>query len=126
MYVGFQYGAMQVVGMVVAMVIDRHAAGILAEQLDEGRIVGFSIVLGDLIHLMMIDVALQRLGYGSRLLAWCEAEMRARGHSVARLETFTGNDQAIAFYRKNGWTEKSRDNAEAGPLRRSYWTKRLR
>src|SRR5690606_33438844 len=38
-YVGFQYGAMQVVGMVVAMVIDRHAAGILAEQFDEGRIV---------------------------------------------------------------------------------------
>src|SRR5690606_26074163 len=38
-YVRFQHGAMQVMGMVVVVVIDRHAAGILAEQLDEGRVV---------------------------------------------------------------------------------------
>ncbi|WP_057833268.1 hypothetical protein, partial [Colwellia sp. TT2012] len=32
------HGAMQVMGMVVMVVINRQALGILAEQLDEGRV----------------------------------------------------------------------------------------
>lgn len=71
--------------------------------LKDGRIVGFSTLLDDLIHLMMVDVRLHRRGYGSRLLAWCEDHMLSAGYSIARLETFIENEQVIRFDRKNGW-----------------------
>lgn len=121
-------GEDQAVGYVDSGLSDREIADHednLFVMLDDGRIIGFAIVLGDLIHLMMIDVTHQRLGHGSRLLAWCEAEMARRGHSVARLESFAGNAQAVAFYVKNGWTETSRDD-DGGPFRRVYFRKRLR
>ena len=120
-------GEEQATGFVESGLSDREIAehrDNLFVMSDQGRIVGFSIILGDLIHLMMVDVALHRSGYGSLLLEWCEAEMRARGHSVARLETFTGNVQATSFYLKNGWRETSRDDDE-GPLSRSCFAKRL-
>lgn len=120
-------GEEQAVGFVESGLSDREIAehrDNLFVMSDQGRIVGFSIILGDLIHLMMVDVALHRSGYGSLLLEWCEAEIRGRGHSVARLETFTGNVQATSFYLKNGWREIARDDDE-GPLSRSYFAKRL-
>ena len=74
---------------------------------------------------MMINSTLHGSGHGSRLLAWCEARIRASGHSVARLETFAANVQAVRFYRKHGWAEASRDNDDGGRLRRSYFAKKL-
>lgn len=62
----------------------------LSVMVEGDRLVGFCIVVDDLIHLMMIDFALHRLGLGSRMLAWCEAEIRRRGHAVARLEDLHG------------------------------------
>lgn len=96
----------------------------LFAMLDACRIVGFSILLGDLIHLMMVDVEPHRRGYGARLLEWCEAEVVRHGRTEARLETFTGNAQAVAFYRRHGWSEVSRDGGEGG-FQRSRWIKPL-
>ena len=67
-------------------------------------ILTLAIYFDDLIHLMMVDVGLQRSGLGSRLLAHCESRLFARGRATIRLETFEGNHQAINFYLKNGWT----------------------
>jgi len=94
-------------------------------MVEDDRLVGFCIVVDDLIHLMMIDVVLHRLGLGSRMLAWCEAEIRRRGHAVARLETFTDNSQAVGFYRKNGWVETSRDEGGNGLPGRIHFRKVL-
>ncbi len=79
--------------------------------LKENAIVAFAIYFKDLIHLMMVDVRLHRMGIGSRLLAHCESRLFARGHTTIRLETFDGNQQAINFYVKHGWsvTKKEKD-----------------
>lgn len=94
-------------------------------MVEDRRIVGFAILIDDLIHLMMIDADLHGSGRGSRLLAWSEATIRANGHPAARLETFAANAQAIAFYMKNGWSEQSRDGEDAGAFRRVYLGKAL-
>ena len=67
-------------------------------------VVGFSIYFKDLIHLMMVDVAMQRNGIGSKLLTHSGQQLFARGNAIIRLETFEGNHQAINFYVKNGWS----------------------
>lgn len=41
-------------------------------------IVGFAIVMDDLLHLIMVDVPYQRMGYGAALLAYVEREMFMR------------------------------------------------
>ena len=66
--------------------------------------VAHAVFFDDLIHLLMVDVRLHRQGIGSRLLAHCEAQLFAQGNTALRLETFEGNQQAIGFYLKNGWT----------------------
>ncbi len=75
---------------------------------DEG-IVAFSIYFDNLIHLMMVDVSFQRKGIGAQLLAHSENQLFATGHAVLRLETFEGNQQAISFYLKNGWSVVGRE-----------------
>ena len=47
-------------------------------------------------------------GVGSRFLAHAEDSLFARGHKTIRLKTFDGNDQAIGFYMKNGWSVTGR------------------
>ena len=88
-------------------------------------VVAFSVYIDDLIHLMMVDADRHRQGIGSRLLAHTEAVLAERGVVRARLETFDGNQQAIRFYRKNGWSETGRaPDAEHG-FTRVYFEKHL-
>ncbi len=79
--------------------------------LREENILAFTIYFDDLIHLMMVDVDLQRTGIGSQLLAHSEQRLFASGKTVIRLETFEGSEQATGFYLKNGWslTRKQED-----------------
>lgn len=67
-------------------------------------IIAFTIYFDDLIDLMMVDIALHRTGIGTRLLAHTETQLFARDNAVIRLETFAGNQQAINFYVRNGWS----------------------
>jgi predicted GIY-YIG superfamily endonuclease/N-acetylglutamate synthase-like GNAT family acetyltransferase len=67
-------------------------------------IAAFAIYFDDLIHLMMVDVEMHRSGLGTMLLAHAEKQLRASGSETLHLETFEGNQQAINFYLKNGWT----------------------
>ena len=89
--------------------------------LKNNAIVAFTIYFGDLIHLMMVNVSLHRTGIGSGLLAHSESQLFERGKSTIRLETFEGNNQAINFYKKNGWsvTGKQKDK-EHGFIRVSF------
>ena len=66
-------------------------------------IVGFSVSIGALIDLMMIDCKHHREGFGRALLEHTETELFAT-HSVLTLESFRDNRVANAFYAARGWT----------------------
>ena len=72
--------------------------------LRDEKIAAFTIYFDDLIHLIIVDADLHRTGIGSQLLAHSESHLFAGGRTVLRLETFEGNNQAINFYLKNGWS----------------------
>jgi ribosomal protein S18 acetylase RimI-like enzyme len=73
----------------------------------EERIVGFCVCKQSLIDLMMVDHEAHRRGYGTTLLRHAEARL-LETHEEIVLESFEDNDQANAFYRKNGWIESER------------------
>ncbi|MHC4222910.1 MAG: GNAT family N-acetyltransferase [Planctomycetota bacterium] len=75
--------------------------------LRDEEIVGYAVWREDLIDLMMIDHSFHRQGLGTLLLRHLEAAL-FQVHDALRLESFEGNANANAFYRKNGWRELSR------------------
>ncbi|WP_222106334.1 GNAT family N-acetyltransferase [Catellatospora sichuanensis] len=66
------------------------------------QIVGLMILDGLTIDLMMIDVRRHRQGLGKVLLSQAEEMLFAQYRDI-RLETFVGNEAAIAFYEACGW-----------------------
>ena len=93
--------------------------------LKDNAIVAFTIYFEDLIHLMMIDVSLHRTGIGSGLLAHSETQLFKLGNSSIRLETFEGNNQAINFYKKNGWSVAGKQkDKEYGLVSSGYFLRR--
>lgn len=92
---------------------DDHVATHLAQGhaycLQEGgTTVGFAIIDGATVDLMMIDHRRHRQGLGRLLLSHVEAVLFSRYQDL-RLESFTGNTTANAFYEACGWSL-------AGPL----------
>ena len=92
--------------------------------LRDEKIVAFTIYFDDLVHLMMVDVDLQRTGVGSQLLAHSESCLFASGKTVIRLETFEGNQQAINFYLKKGWSLTRKQKDEEHGFIRVFFEKR--
>ncbi|OEU92191.1 hypothetical protein DB35_09215 [Streptomyces abyssalis] len=80
-----------------------------------GRIVGLAILEGPTIDLIMIDVDRQREGLGRVLLTEAEKMLFAEYDEI-RLESFTSNHAAIAFYEACGWSVKG-PLESAGPER---------
>lgn len=93
-------------------------------MLVDGSIAAFSIYFDDLIHLMMVEVSLQRSGFGSELLAHVEEQLSSRGNKMLRLETFEGNVQAINFYLKNGWSITRKEEDQEHGFVRIFFEKR--
>jgi len=67
-----------------------------------GTIVGFTVVKGNLIDLMMVDSPHHRRGLGTTLLTYAE-DLIFRDHQVGQVESFKDNVQANNFYKKHGW-----------------------
>jgi GNAT superfamily N-acetyltransferase len=65
-------------------------------------IIGFSILLGNKLHLIMIDRIFQNKKYGTKLLNNVEGVLFT-DYSVIELQSFTGNIIANTFYEKNCW-----------------------
>ncbi|GCA62143.1 hypothetical protein KIPB_001551 [Kipferlia bialata] len=78
----------------------------------EGTVLGLVVCLDDLVHLLMVDVHAQRSGAGTLLLTHATDKMFQAGKGVIHVETFKGNDRAIAFYTKNNWTQVQRTGGE--------------
>ncbi len=76
--------------------------------LSDYQIIGFSVCKANLIDLMMINHAYHRHGYGTKLLKHCEQYLFNTFNEI-KLESFEGNEKAIDFYRKNGWSEIERN-----------------
>ncbi|MCT8161963.1 GNAT family N-acetyltransferase [Pseudoruegeria sp. SHC-113] len=70
-----------------------------------GAATGFSVVLDDLLHLLIVDPPAQRRGLGAALLGAAETAIAQAGHATARLEIHAGNTAASAFYAAHGWQE---------------------
>jgi GNAT superfamily N-acetyltransferase len=65
-------------------------------------IIGFSILLENKLHLIMIDRKYQNKRYGTKLLNHVEGVLFS-GYSVIELQSFSGNVIANAFNEKNKW-----------------------
>ncbi len=70
---------------------------------ESGEIVGFCVVRGALIDLMMIDCEHHREGFGRALLDHVESDV-FKVYPVLRLVSFVDNQPANAFYAAQGWT----------------------
>lgn len=70
---------------------------------------GFAILkyLEDDCHLLLMAVtpAHRRKGVASAMLGWLEATVRAGGWATIELEVRSRNEEAIAFYRRQGFDE---------------------
>jgi ribosomal protein S18 acetylase RimI-like enzyme len=79
---------------------------------EDGEIVGLMILDGPTVDLMMVDVRHNREGLGTVLLSRAEELLFAQYPDI-RLETFVGNEAAIAFYEACGWLAAGR--TDSGP-----------
>ncbi|MEU6083406.1 GNAT family N-acetyltransferase [Streptomyces sp. NPDC047108] len=86
--------------------------------IQDGRIVGLSILDGPTVDLIMVDADHHRRGLGRLLLRHAEETLLAR-YATIRLETFPGNTRAISFYEACGWVPGDRLEGE-GPARLEY------
>jgi GNAT superfamily N-acetyltransferase len=64
--------------------------------------VGFSILIDNTIHLMMINRNYQRQKYGSALLHIMETRLFEK-YNIIQLQSFSKNIAANNFYEKNSW-----------------------
>jgi ribosomal protein S18 acetylase RimI-like enzyme len=68
----------------------------------DNKIIGFSIILDDKIHLIMIDIKYQNKNHGTKLLKYSENRLLEK-YSTIQLQSFTENSIANNFYLKNNW-----------------------
>jgi len=76
---------------------------IVVAQAPDGRITGFGLADGGEIFGVGVHPAYWRLGVGRALMDYLEADMRQRGETVARLEVYADNDNAVQFYTALGY-----------------------
>jgi RimJ/RimL family protein N-acetyltransferase len=68
----------------------------------ENIYIGFSITIGNKIHLIMINKKYQNKNYGTDLLKYTEHKLFEENNSI-ELQSFENNIIANNFYIKNGW-----------------------
>ncbi len=100
----------------------------LAALLDDGRPVGMASGLpGDAgvmeLRSVWVDSGARGHGIGSRLIAAVEARAREAGAAVLRLAVLSGNEPAIALYRRHGFGFAA---DAAGPVAEHVMVKALR
>ncbi|SLN36079.1 putative acetyltransferase [Pseudoruegeria aquimaris] len=84
--------------------VARHIAHATVAEGEDG-LLGFYVVLEDLLHLLIVDPPAQGRGVGAQLLRAAEAAIAAEGHARARLEIHAGNEAAQRFYARHGWQD---------------------
>lgn len=70
---------------------------------DDGRVIGVCVLKEDLVDLMWVDRDRQGQGVGGSLIAEAERRIRLKGFTTGRVECFSLNTAAIAFYESHGY-----------------------
>ncbi len=92
----------------VAHHLDQHETYCLTR---DGRTVGFTLLEGPTLDLLMVEPDLHRRGLGRVLLRHAEDTLLGRYESI-RLETFDTNTVATLFYEACGWSPGTRTEAD--------------
>lgn len=92
--------------------IVEHLANIIVLEVDS-VIVGYCAAEEGFIHILMISPQWQGASLGAYLLAQVEKMQQAAGYEHLRLETFKGNQQALSFYHKQGWSISREEQDES-------------
>ena len=71
---------------------------------DEKGLAGVALTSGEWVDDLWVAAKARGGGIGAALLSRCEAEIRDRGISHARLRVVSANRKAIGFYEAEGWT----------------------
>ena len=69
-----------------------------------GRLLGFSVILGNELYQLYVDPAARGIGAAQALVRDAGEIIRQAGHPRAVLSCSIGNERAAHFYRKCGWT----------------------
>jgi ribosomal protein S18 acetylase RimI-like enzyme len=78
-------------------------------------VVGVCVLRNDLVDLLWVGRDHRGRGIGGALMNEAEARIRAAGHAGARVECFSRNTNAVAFYEAQGYrTIRSFHDPEAG------------
>ena len=75
----------------------------------ENKYIGFSIILENKIHLMMISPEYEKQGNGTKLLKFIENKLFKYFNQI-ELQSFVGNNIANTFYEKNEWIKVEKIN----------------
>lgn len=97
------------------LVIDKKLAardGLFSVARQDGSVVG-TIMAGydghrGWIYAMAVDPVHRREGIGSKLLAFAEQQLTARGCMKVNLQIMEGNERVRGFYEANGYTVEER------------------
>jgi ribosomal protein S18 acetylase RimI-like enzyme len=73
------------------------------------KIIGFSIIMGNKLHLIMVAKKYQNQGYGIKLLKYIENKLFVE-YDTIELQSFVKNEIANRFYNKNGWKILNKSN----------------
>ena len=94
---------------------------------DDGEIVGLIVLIPELDHLLVENVAVdpqrQGCGIGRALLSYAENYARQRGLFELRLYTNEAMNENLAFYARLGYSEYDRSSEQG--FRRVYFRKAL-
>ncbi|HEY4129775.1 MAG TPA: GNAT family N-acetyltransferase [Gemmatimonadaceae bacterium] len=58
-----------------------------------------------IVHRLCVDPRFQRRGFAGQLMDRVEADAHARQYASIRLDAYSGNPAAVAFYRRRGYRE---------------------
>lgn len=72
---------------------------------ERGKVVGFTMVVGDEVEQVFVDRPARGSGLAATLLAHAERQVAESGHEIAWLAVVTGNARARAFYEGQGWRD---------------------
>ncbi|NLU70506.1 GNAT family N-acetyltransferase [Streptomyces sp. HNM0574] len=89
----------------------------------DGAVAGLTVLDGPTVDLVMTDVRHHRRGLGTVLLARAEELLFARYEEI-RLDSFTGNTAAFAFYEARGWRVSGYTEPDGGLPARAGFVKR--
>jgi ribosomal protein S18 acetylase RimI-like enzyme len=57
------------------------------------------------VHRLCVDPAMQGRGLGAQVMDFVESYAREQGYASIRLDAYSGNPDAVAFYRRRGYRE---------------------